>query len=314
MLSDIGLILADTSRSRAYLAALERHEILPSWVFLLDDGSIGRKQVKQIVKFWSVKNPISRIAGVKSGTTIDVEPWLDELSLNYQVSNSRDINSEKVIGLISQAVPSTFIYSGYGGVLLNKSLLACGKNFLHIHGGYLPDFRGSTTNYYSLLKDKSIGASSIFLTEKIDCGPILKRRKFPPPPNCEQIDHFYDSAARAFVLVETLKDFVKHGEWRYADTLNKGGGVFYIIHPVLKHLAILNATSMMNIQKNRVTYRDTSVMEYWANRWQQIPADNAKGNINKYPLKYALETITTKEVSFWRRVVVQEEFSDIFII
>ena len=85
-------------------------------------------------------------------------------------------------------------------------------------------------------------ASSIFLTEKIDCGPILKRRKFPPPPNCEQIDHFYDSAARAFVLVETLKDFVKHGEWRYADTLNKGGGVFYIIHPVLKHLAILNAT------------------------------------------------------------------------
>ena len=45
----------------------------------------------------------------------------------------------------------------------------------------------------------------------------------------------------------------------------------------------------------RVTYRDTSVVEYWANRWQQIPADNAKGNINKYPLKYALETITTKE-------------------
>lgn len=45
----------------------------------------------------------------------------------------------------------------------------------------------------------------------------------------------------------------------------------------------------------RVTYRNTSVIEYWANRWQQIPADNAKGNINKYPLKYALETITTKE-------------------
>lgn len=242
MLSDIGLILADTSRSRAYLAALERHEILPSWVLLLDDGSIANKAGKaDRGDFFVLEESNLEDCWSENCFSPDrpLQPWLDELGLNYQISNSRDINSEKVIGLISQATPSILIYSGYGGVLLHKSLLACGKKFLHVHGGYLPDFRGSTTNYFSLLKDKFIGASSIFLTDKIDCGPILKRRKFPPPPNCEQIDHIYDSAVRAFVLVETLKDFLKHGEWRYADTLNKCGGVFYIIHPILKHLAIL---------------------------------------------------------------------------
>ena len=242
MLSDIGIILADTSRSRAYLAALERHEILPSWVLLLDDGSIANKAGKaDRGDFFVLEESNLEDCWSENCFSPDrpLQPWLDELGLNYQISNSRDINSEKVIGLISQAAPSILIYSGYGGVLLHKSLLACGKKFLHVHGGYLPDFRGSTTNYFSLLKDKFIGASSIFLTDKIDCGPILKRRKFHPPPNCEQIDHIYDSAVRAFVLVETLKDFLKHGEWRYADTLNKGGGVFYIIHPILKHLAIL---------------------------------------------------------------------------
>ena len=45
----------------------------------------------------------------------------------------------------------------------------------------------------------------------------------------------------------------------------------------------------------RITYRYTSVQGYWAKRWQQMPSDNAMGNINRYPLKYALETISAQE-------------------
>ena len=48
MLDNIGLIAANTSRSRAYLAALERNNLLPSWCLLLDDESqktkIGQAQ------------------------------------------------------------------------------------------------------------------------------------------------------------------------------------------------------------------------------------------------------------------------------
>ena len=40
-----------------------------------------------------------------------MKPWLDELGLDYQLSKSKDINSDKVIRLISEAKPSVMIYS-----------------------------------------------------------------------------------------------------------------------------------------------------------------------------------------------------------
>ena len=122
--------------------------------------------------------------------------------------------------------------------MLRKSLIDCGKKFLHVHGGYLPDFKGSTTNYYSLLVDRSVGASSIFLSADIDSGPILHRSKFSAPPSCMELDHIYDSAARAKVLVETLRDYQKNSKFCSLE-LDSEGKLYYIIHPVLKHIAIL---------------------------------------------------------------------------
>ena len=244
MLSDIGLILADTSRSRAYLAALERNKILPSWVLLPDDGSIADKTGKvdcdtflgedghNFDDCWSelLFNPSKPL-----------KPWLDELGLDYQLSKSKDINSDKVIRLISEYQPSVMIYSGYGGVLLHKNLLSCGKSFCMFMADIFLIIR-EVQRTTTVIEDSSMGASSIFLTEKIDCGPILKRRKFSPPQDCSQIDHIYDSAARAFVLVETLRDYLNHGKWNLTSEYNNGGTVYYIIHPILKHLAILNAS------------------------------------------------------------------------
>ena len=45
----------------------------------------------------------------------------------------------------------------------------------------------------------------------------------------------------------------------------------------------------------RITYRDSTVFGYWSNRWENIPADNAMSNISKYPLKHALETVSSKD-------------------
>ena len=87
------------------------------------------------------------------------------------------------------------------------------EKFLHVHGGFLPDYKGSTTNYYSLLAEGSVGATAIFLTVEIDSGPILNRCKFPVPPDTLEIDHIYDSAARAKVLIQTLKEYQEKGEF-----------------------------------------------------------------------------------------------------
>jgi hypothetical protein len=45
----------------------------------------------------------------------------------------------------------------------------------------------------------------------------------------------------------------------------------------------------------RITYRKQYVKEYWAKRWEGIPADVPMENAYVYPLKYAELTITSKD-------------------
>jgi Methionyl-tRNA formyltransferase len=170
------------------------------------------------------------------------EPIIETMknsSIKFEELKSTNLHDDSVIESIGSRSESTFIYSGYGGVILRKELFNTGKNFLHIHGGYIPDFKGSTTNYYSLISDDKIGASSLFLNLEIDSGPILQRKIFPPPKDRTQIDHIYDSAARAKVLIETLREYENIGKFQSDNSLDKGE-TYYIIHPVLKHIAILS--------------------------------------------------------------------------
>ena len=247
MLTDIGLIAANTSRTRAYLAALERHSLLPAWTLLLDDNSkeIMPGQAAQSNRMTSQFPHQEKCwSEIEFDPSTPLQPLLERLSIPYSLAGSRNINAPHVIDLITQSAPSVLIYSGYGGSLLRHEILNCGKKFLHVHGGYLPDFKGSTTNYYSLLAEGTLGASALFLTDEIDSGPIISRRKFPPPQERKEIDHHYDSAARSRVLIETLKKYLTNQQWPTELTDNYSGSTYYIIHPVLKHLAILgnNAT------------------------------------------------------------------------
>lgn len=244
-LPDIGIILADTSRSRAYLRALARNNLLPNFALILEDDSshILPGQVDQF-QTMSFQNAISDLDECWSELNFDhtfpIKNELDRLCIPYEISTSKDINNSFVVDILRLREESVFIYSGYGGALLRKDILSLGKNFLHVHGGYLPDYKGSTTNYYSLIVENTVGASSIFLSEEIDSGPILMRKKFPSPSCRQEIDHIYDSAARSKVLIETLNRYVTKGEWEFDLPNNVGGETYYIIHPVLKHIAILD--------------------------------------------------------------------------
>lgn len=238
MSNEFGMIAADTSRTRAYLAAMERSGLMPAWVLLLD-ADIPAAMPGQVINgaTEAVLDPDWPEADFDPA--LPLRPWLKQLGVPYVLSGSRDINDPKVVTLIAQATPGVLVYSGYGGALLGAAVLATGKRFLHVHGGYLPEFKGSTTNYFSLLAEGTIGASAIFLTSEIDCGPVILRRRFAPPALRTHIDHFYDSAARARVLIETLENWRRDGDWVCELPANSGGDTYYIIHPVLKHLAIL---------------------------------------------------------------------------
>lgn len=247
MLTDVGFVAASTSRTRAYLAALERHDLLPTWTLLLDDESpavMPGQADSAVVRSSSPDHQAQCWSEVDFDPNAPLEPWLQRLGLDYVMAGSRDVNAAAVVDLIACSAPSVLIYSGYGGALLRHDVLETGKKFLHVHGGYLPDYKGSTTNYYSLLSEGMLGASALFLTPEIDSGPVLARRRFLPPAERMEIDHIRDAAARARVLVDTLNAYRERGEWSFELADNYGGTTYYIIHPVLKHLAILGNASV----------------------------------------------------------------------
>lgn len=242
-LNDIAMIAADTSRTRAYLQFLVRHGLEPSHLILLENtsdtlqpGQVSDEQVKGYRQHEGTRGIWKDLI---FNPSLSVHTLLDREGWAYEPARDMNINDPRVVEQIMSRPESTFIYSGYGGVILGKGLMESDRNFLHVHGGYLPDFKGSTTNYYSLLEEGALGASAIFLTDEIDSGPIIRRRTFPPPPDRSQMDHIYDSAVRAAVLVETLQEYVEKGRWEFEVENNEGGHTHYIIHPLLKHMAIL---------------------------------------------------------------------------
>lgn len=221
-LNNIAMIAADTTRSKLYLLELIKKEMRPSYVILLLNKNNDLLPGQQYIKN---KNELIEL--------------LVENNISFDIAPNCNINSHELVSLISIREEEVFIFSGFGGELLREDMLNSGKKFLHIHGGYLPDYKGSTTNYYSLLTENIIAASSMFLSNEIDSGSVLLRRKFSAPKDRTQIDHIYDSEVRSKVLIETLSKYIKSGIWDFDLKNNEGGEIYYIIHPVLKHLAIL---------------------------------------------------------------------------
>jgi len=232
-----GLIAADTSRTRAYLNGMKRSGLLPSLVIVLTEQQSntlpGQSSEAEFDPVIDSEWPEADFDPLQPLLLI-----LEQMELSYKVVNTSDINHKLTIAALLESPLELFVYSGYGGALLKKDILRIGKNFLHVHGGYLPEFKGSTANYYSLIKYKTIGASAIFLTAEIDGGPVLKKMFFQAPKLLHLMDHIYDSAARTRVLISVLDDWVRQTENIQVDA-NKGGDTYYIIHPVLKHIAIL---------------------------------------------------------------------------
>ncbi len=222
-LPDIAMIVSATKRTDEYVRALVENNLLPNFMLIMQNKS------GHILPGQSSEN-----------TTKYLDEIIKKENIPFKYIDSTDINSDTVFEAITMRPESVFIYSGYGGSILRNRILNAGKKFLHIHGGFLPDYKGSTTNYYSLINENSCGASSIFLDEQIDGGPILLRKHFPPPEDRSRIDYNYDSMIRAKVLVETLQMYIKNGRWKFEIAENTEGETYYIIHPLLKHIAILS--------------------------------------------------------------------------
>lgn len=235
-LKNVAMLASDTARTKAYLYEMIREGIVPSHVIVYSDD-VG-KMVSDADRYENDYGYTEKYCDLR----IPVLSYLVKEKIPYILVDNKDINSSVLQNEIKKCNQPYIIYSGYGGFILKPELFQLGKRFIHVHAGVLPAYRGSTTAYYSILQDRQLGASAIFLNEKIDEGEIIFSRVFPLPDAGVDIDYSYEPWIRSQVLVSALKLLERSG----GDVHSRPQGsleeaeIYYIIHPVLKHIAILS--------------------------------------------------------------------------
>ena len=232
-LDDVALVSGPSARSRAYAQAMTAAGILPGTV-LYQPGEEWRWDGPDVIEI-DVKgdgNPFNFLPNETARTT---------LARGNVVSHeltTAPIDDDANLALFAELPVEVLIFSGYRTGILRNAAFEIGRRFLHVHGGYVPDYRGSTTFYYSILSDGMMGASAIWMDSGIDTGPVLARRQYPVPQGFD-VDYVLDPLVRADTLVNVLTHRSRTGEWPETEHPSaEDGETFHKIHPVLKHLAL----------------------------------------------------------------------------
>jgi len=232
-LEGVVLLAAPTSRSQAYLQALVAGDLYPEHVIAMGEAvSPDHIDVDNGRSWKGISLP-------NSGESLMTTCMRAEIPVVRCAG--KDVNAEDVVFAVREVRPKIVIYSGYGGQIIGDKMLGSGPQFLHVHSGWLPEYRGSTTIYYALLHGEDPGVTALILDRNIDTGPILARRHYPKPHPGMDIDRVYDAAIRADLLVRVLSDYARTGCLSSLNHQTSDKGVnYYVIHPVLKHMAILS--------------------------------------------------------------------------
>ncbi len=241
-MTNFSMLLINNNRSKAYLQNLIKNNFIPKKVILLNNKNVTlvehTENDKLIAKDTDQKFIRSLIdLDISFDEKAHVLRTIGDNNIPYCLVDNLDINSKEVITKINEIEEEYIVYSGPGGTILRKAILSLGKKYIHVHPGWLPKFRGSTTIYYSMLLESKVGCSVILFEEGIDEGPILHQEEFKINEKEIDFDYVLDPLVRAKTLVGFFNS--KKIEPLVQDEL-ADASTFYIIHPLLKHISILN--------------------------------------------------------------------------
>ncbi len=221
-LASSALIAYPGLRSRAYLQTMVRHQVAPSVVIQL--GSECQTQCTTTSLGFDPQQTLAQTAAHAEIPLIEID--------------TRDVNDPQVTELVRER--DWAIYSG-GGVV-SAQTLDSPVRWLHIHPGRLPDMRGSTCLHYGLLLEGAVWASAFVMEPTLDTGRIVARAPVPVPAGLApaDLDHAFDAHARAEVLIRALRVLGANSHWEGVRQTTAPHRNYFIIHPVLKHLAVLS--------------------------------------------------------------------------
>jgi len=224
---EIGIILTPDERSKAYLQKILQNKITISEILFMNDGRKETSFSEEI---------ITKSKELGFNISESVKNTLNIHDLDFYEFNFVDINNPILVEYLSKSKTDIFIFTGGG--ILRKDVLKAGPKFIHLHPGIVPNYRGSTCFYYSILNEDTAGVTAYFMDEKIDTGNVIFQKEFLKP-NYAFVDDVYDSHIRSETLLEVLKNKMIQKNKIKKQNQNEGE-TYYVIHPVLKHIAILS--------------------------------------------------------------------------
>jgi len=149
---------------------------------------------------------------------------------------AKTINDDSIYEEVKNNPQDYWIYTGGG--IVGKRLLKIAK-LIHMHPGLVPYYKGSTCFYYSILNTNTITVSALFMNEQIDGGEIILQIIYTEFPT-EDFDYYTDPYLRTKTLKAVLQKYKEEGKIKSRKQIGEGT-TYYVIHPVLKHIAILKA-------------------------------------------------------------------------
>jgi len=237
---NILFLAANTARSQGYAQALiNAGYALNSAVLINKPGKNAPGQIKADTSIVQINKTQDDL--FYPDFSIPLSDSLGILAQRVDMVDSGTVNDKKIIEIIRASNSDLVIYSGFGGEIVKTEVLSLGPRILHMHSGYLPEYRGSTTVYYSILNENRCGVSAILLREEIDVGEIVKRIWFDAPSKDINIDYSYDIAIRSYTLVQVLNEWNENKDFtNVTEQSMDEGDVYYVIHPLLKHISIMS--------------------------------------------------------------------------
>jgi methionyl-tRNA formyltransferase len=116
-------------------------------------------------------------------------------------------NSSSAMDILAKQKPDVFVLAGYGLILKKKCIAIPKINCINLHGGRLPQYRGSSPMNWALINNEPIvGISIIEVDEGIDTGPILSQEQINVDQNTT-IRYLHDWANKRFpeMLIKVLQ-------------------------------------------------------------------------------------------------------------
>ena len=203
----INLILSDTKKSLTYVREILKNNI----------------NINKIILYSKKNNLVSRFIKKKK---------IEKLLI---ICKTKNINSPQILKKLELYKSKLNVISTYPAEIVKNSKLL-EKGLLHCHPGDLPEFKGSTTIYYSIILKKKICVTLFLMNKEIDKGKIMYKKYFEHPKNLNQIEKNFDNNIRAKTLVEYLRYKKK---FKIKKT-NREFLHYYIAHPIIRQIVLKN--------------------------------------------------------------------------